>query len=285
MNKTRIILIVVLVLLIIAGIALGIFTFLLPKKSGLTVETNPASTVFVNGEEAGRTPYKNTLNEGEITLKLIPDSFGSPLLPYETKVDLVAGVDTVVRRIFDSTEEYSQGETISFNKTYKGESEILVVSNPEGGQVVIDRQVKGFTPYTSTNITPGEHSVTVEAKGYLSRTISVRSEPGYKLIISVKLAKDQSAENQESETKDPDEEKIDMVEILDTPTGFLRVREEDSLSTSEVGQVIPGNKYQLVEENNDNTWFRIKFDQDKVGWVSSQYAKKIDATASGELLN
>src|SRR3990172_6177999 len=116
MNKTRIILIVVLVLLVLAGVALGIFTFFLPKKAGLTVETNPVSTVFVNGEEMGRTPYKITLSQGEITLKLVPDSFGSPLIPYETKVELVAGVDTVVRRIFDSTDEYSQGEIISFNK-------------------------------------------------------------------------------------------------------------------------------------------------------------------------
>lgn len=284
MNKTRIVLIIVLILLTVAGIVLGIFTFLLPKKAGITVETNPASTVFIDGEEMGRTPFRDTLNQGEVTLRLVPDSFGTPLMPYETKVDLVPGVETVVRRVFDGSEEFSQGEIISFNKTYKNETGVLVVSDPEGAQVVIDRQVKGFAPYTTTSISADEHTISVEAKGYLSRAISVKTELGYKLVIAVKLSKDPNFGNDKVEEEATETKTVPMVEILDTPTGFLRVRVEDATSSDEVGQVEPGKSYELLEENDDGSWYKIGFDEGKSGWVSSQYAEKVEtATGSGKI--
>lgn len=65
---------------------------------------------------------------------------------------------------------------------------------------------------------------------------------------------------------------IKQVLILDTPTGFLRVREESSISASEVGRVRPGEAYEVLDEKDG--WIEIQFDDEKKGWISAQYVKK-----------
>ncbi len=60
--------------------------------------------------------------------------------------------------------------------------------------------------------------------------------------------------------------------ILNTPTGFLRVREDASIASKEITKVKPGESYELLEEKTN--WFKIKIDDKTTGWISSQYAKK-----------
>jgi len=59
---------------------------------------------------------------------------------------------------------------------------------------------------------------------------------------------------------------------LDTPTGFLRVRDGNSIGSLEIGRVNPGETYEILNEKNG--WYEIQFDDEKKGWISSQYAKK-----------
>jgi N-acetylmuramoyl-L-alanine amidase len=65
---------------------------------------------------------------------------------------------------------------------------------------------------------------------------------------------------------------VAKVLILQTPTGFLRVRDQASLNGTEMGQVKPGETYQLLDERTD--WFQIKLTNGQSGWISSQYAQK-----------
>ncbi|MCL5970413.1 MAG: SH3 domain-containing protein, partial [Patescibacteria group bacterium] len=60
--------------------------------------------------------------------------------------------------------------------------------------------------------------------------------------------------------------------ILDTPTGFLRVRDSASLSGKEIAQVKPGEKYDFLSEQTG--WFEIKLNDGKTGFISSQYSQK-----------
>lgn len=66
------------------------------------------------------------------------------------------------------------------------------------------------------------------------------------------------------------------VEILNTPTGFLRVRSQPSLGGTEIGQIKPGSVYPLL--NSQSGWYEIKVDLPATssGWISSQYAKKFE---------
>jgi len=90
--------------------------FFNPKNSGLVVESQPTSLVFINGVQVGRTPYEETRAPQEITLKLVPETNDKQFTFFETKLSLVSGVRTIVRRVFAETEETSSGEVISFEK-------------------------------------------------------------------------------------------------------------------------------------------------------------------------
>lgn len=63
-----------------------------------------------------------------------------------------------------------------------------------------------------------------------------------------------------------------QVEILPTPTGFLRVRSGPGTTFSEIGRANPGEKYEYLGEEGD--WFKIKFGAQE-GWVSKTYARRI----------
>jgi uncharacterized protein YgiM (DUF1202 family) len=60
--------------------------------------------------------------------------------------------------------------------------------------------------------------------------------------------------------------------ILSTPTGFLRVRQDSSITSTEISQINPGETYSLLEEKTG--WYKIKLTDGKEGWISSQYATK-----------
>jgi N-acetylmuramoyl-L-alanine amidase len=66
------------------------------------------------------------------------------------------------------------------------------------------------------------------------------------------------------------------VEILSTSTGFLRVRSEPSILGEEIGRVEPGERYPYLDEDEDTGWLKIEYEEGKEGWVSGQYAKKIE---------
>ena len=57
--------------------------------------------------------------------------------------------------------------------------------------------------------------------------------------------------------------------ILDTPTGWLRVRSEASLNGTELTQVTSGSSYNVLEETTG--WVKIKVSETITGWVSSAY--------------
>jgi len=271
MRKIRILLLVILGLGLVIGFALFLVGYLKPKSAGLFVETTPASAVFVNGVEMGKTPYDGTLPPSEITLKLVPEATSTLLSSFETKVALTSGIKTVVRRDFGETDDTSAGEVISFERVQGSESSLVIVSFPDAAKVTIDGATRGFAPVKVSSLSPGEHQIIVSAPDFSERTMTVKTLLGYKLTAIVKLAVLATP----SEEK-PAEEKQTLVEILSTPTGFLRVRSEANAASSEVAQVKPGEKYLFVEENTDSTWIKIEYEKGKNGWISGQYGKKIE---------
>lgn len=286
MKKLRSLLIVLLVIFCLAAVGLVIFNFFVPKASGLLIETSPASTVYVNGEEVGRTPYTSLRKSSEISLRLIPDSFGQPLAPFEEKINLVSGVETVVRRYFGSSETFTEGEILSFEKLpSKNSTGVTVITDPENVQIEINGVSKGATPYTSTSVESGISKLKLLANGYKSREVEVSLIKGYKLIGFIKLSKAEAPVSVEETKKVAVEEKF--VKILKTPTGFLRVRGEASSSAKEVGQVKPGEEYIMLGEDEKGDWFNILIKEGVTGWVTSQYSevltkKSTEASASAK---
>lgn len=263
---------------LIALLFLGI-RLLRPKVAGVYIKTNPVSSVYINGEFVGRTPYRATRVPGEIIVKLIPDSFQTPLVPYEAKITLVSGTETVLKRDFGELDETSAGELVSFEKVGRDETSLVVVTIPDSAQLIIDDKDSVLTPYKTSALIPGEHTLKLSAEGFIERTLNVKTRQGYKLTAVVKLAKltksSQSEEKPSSESSEQKNEPKVEIEIIDTGVGFLRVREEPSTLAKEVAKVLPGKRFPLVEEDEESGWFKIEYDHSKEGWVSNQFAKKV----------
>ena len=69
------------------------------------------------------------------------------------------------------------------------------------------------------------------------------------------------------------------VEILQTDTGFLRVRENPSTLGKEIRQVRPGESYSLLDIDGKTGWFKIELEDGTVGWISNQYAREIESVS------
>ena len=68
-------------------------------------------------------------------------------------------------------------------------------------------------------------------------------------------------------------EKITMVVIENTPTGWLRVRSGPGTSYEVVTRVYPEDSFPLLGE--EEGWYNIQIDEETSGWVSSVYVNKI----------
>lgn len=267
----------ILCLVLIALAALGFFLrdYLAPAQAKLEIaQTNVAAMVYINGEQTGgMTPYEEYREPGEVTLRLVPQATEGPLAPWETKVNLVEGVTTVVRRDFGPTNEDSSGELLSFEKIAGKRAELVVVSVPDSVEVKLDGESRGFTPLPVVDAPAGEHQIVVSRPGYKEKEVdSVKTVPGYRLTVVVFLA--QEPKIQEDERKE--EISQTQVQILETGTGFLRVRSEPTLAAEEVAKVMPRREYLYLDKNGDGSWFKIEYEKGKAGWIKAEYAKKVE---------
>lgn len=66
---------------------------------------------------------------------------------------------------------------------------------------------------------------------------------------------------------------FNLVEILDTETGYLTVRDCPSVNCGEVGKVVPGDI--VINLGAEDGWYRIKWNGTDEGWVYGKYVKEI----------
>ncbi|PIP57812.1 hypothetical protein COX03_01085, partial [Candidatus Woesebacteria bacterium CG22_combo_CG10-13_8_21_14_all_39_10] len=124
-------------------------------------------------------------------------------------------------------------------------------------------------------ISASAHQIAVSLNGYLERTVNVKAIPGYKLTLIVKLIKDvNKVEPTPTPAATPKPEV--KIEILSTPNGFLRVRSAATTDSDEVARVNPKDTFVLIEESGDSKWYKIEYQTGQFGWISGQYAKKLN---------
>lgn len=258
------------------------------KKSpaAIQVTTSPTADVFIDGKSVGKTPYYgNNYKEGEITLKLIPESSAGSLLTWETKIKLNSGVLTLVDRNFSTSETAASGQILSLEKLKDSkQTSLSVVSDPDVALVKFDGELKGFAPISIDGISLGDHEVVISKDEYAEKKVKVKIVAGYRLIINVKLSgitnATEGVENQVEEKTTPsskptgssgEQAKVYVI-ISETPTGWLRVRQEPSTASAEVAKVNPKEKFLLLEEKTG--WYKIEYKTGSQGWISSSYAAK-----------
>ncbi len=271
-------------------------------KSGLQIQITDgvAAAVYLNENYVEKTPFINReLSPGEYTLKIQPDD--PKLIPYETKITLRPGLLTVVTWKLAERPEFSGGvmyEMEPINTKHK--SEISFVTIPDGAIVTVAGKEKMFAPIIIPDITPGhvEFEVTLPSYGVQKHTIN--AIPGHRMVITVKLAKENLNEKNvviENVVAEPASESATQTppainplaspaasdsakQVLIKPTNFfvaekevLRTRDLPSPNGKEVGFATVGNLYQYLGKT-ENNWHNILLDE-KSGWVSGQYAQLV----------
>jgi hypothetical protein len=280
-------------------------------KGALQVTSVPQSNVYLNGKLIGKTPLckcelPDMLDVGNYTIRLEPTD--KDLLPFEEKVPIGKSILTVVDRTFGKGGT-SEGSVITLLPVDDKKSvELLLLSFPDKSDIFLDNNPFGQTPTLQKNVTESDHEVKLIKQGYKDKAIRIRTVAGYKLVATVYLGIDENLSSSSasaspsasptpstgpSTTPSPSPKisgkvtptptlkpgsKVSptptgpSVTILQTPTGFLRVRAEASVSSAEIARVTPGETYPLEDESTG--WYQIKLTDGKLGWVSSQYAEK-----------
>ena len=156
------------------------------------------------------------------------------LEPFEEKITIAPSVLTVVDRTFGPGSS-SQGSVISLTPiSDKKDAQVLVVSFPDKSQVFLDSNPSGASPLLLKGLTVSDHEIKITKDGYKDKILKIRTVSGYKLealvFLGVNLATATS-----SAIPSPSPSIISTpaatlkILILDTPTGFLRVRADSSL--------------------------------------------------------
>lgn len=263
-----------------------------PKQGELRVDSSPDVSVFLDNKNIGRSPYKDKVQAGQYTVKLVPDG---QMQSWEGKIVVGQNLLTYVNANISDSELSTAVDVLWLEKISSNKSEISVTTVPDGATVLVDDTSRGVTPLSLPDIAPGDHTVTVSNVGFLTRTLKIRTTPGYRLIITMKLGLAPGGQVPTptatptatatgtpvptpkvatgSASTQPDPEKP-FLTVKDTPTGFLRVRMEPSTAATEAAQVNPGDKFTILDTKNG--WYQIRYDGTNTGWVSGQYVTKTE---------
>lgn len=272
----------------------------LPQKSGLIITSSPPSGVFLNNESFGSTPLmKDGLRSGSYKIKLVPVD---PTIPsWEGNITLTSGTKTAVDRQLNTDPNLNGGYVLSYEKLSNSKAtEVSIVSAQSNVMVAIDGKQKGFTPVTDDSLEPKSHVFFLTSPGFQDRSIKGLISPGLRLVINAQLAglaivPTPTPEPTPAPTATPSgtltpTPRLDplllpkqsspsaitkpFVEILPTPTGWLKVRAAGNSSGTELAKVNPGDRFPYLDVNTAG-WFQIEYLPGKNGWISATYAKLV----------
>lgn len=261
--------------------------FILDKQNTtgqLKILSSPVTSVFINNVAVGKTPFFDDYKTGEYILKLIPEGIATETASWQGKINIYKNALTYINRELGSSDIASSGEiltVVKMERTPKNSNmgEIYIETEPQGAIINLDNDEKGVTPIILENVTRGEHELSVSMPGFFSRTQKINVEAGLRLNANFKLAIDQQSKSSltktsvvKDSTASAELKKANSVTIKDTPTGWLRVREEPSINASESARVNPGQNFDLLDEKDN--WYQIEYETGKKGWISAEYASK-----------
>ena len=237
--------------------------------AGVEIMSYPTAKVYLDGKEAGMTPYKNTaLIPKEVEIKLVVNE-----MEWVKKIKLKNGTTTVVDYGFGKTEKESGGYVLSMEKTGdKKKAGLMVEVVPNKSAIKVEGETKGNSPIKLDDIIEGDRQISISFPTYKSINVYTKAINGYQLIIEAKLAEEVTEREPDPMVTTTPTIKEKTVMIKETETGWLRVRKEANNGSEELGKVKPMEKFKLIEEISG--WYKIELGDKRQGWVSAKYAEK-----------
>ncbi len=251
--------------------------------------SSPSAEIKIDNQIFGRTPYELELPEGEYLLTLTPEddeTDATQSASWNGKVSINAHSLTYVNRELGSSDLLSSGVTFSVKKMDRKPSkadsgEIEIRTEPDGAIVFLDNEEQGIAPLILSEVSQGDHEVSVYSPGFSRLSQKIRVQPQHRIIGDFKLSLDPTykkikKEEKKEATESAKIQKQTILTIKETSTGWLRVREEPSLNSSESAKIKPGEKFTMLEEKDG--WYKIYYENEKEGWISSRYAETEEVT-------
>lgn len=270
--------------------------FLMDRKNEfgqVKIVSSPEANVFLETVNIGKTPYDDKMRVGEYLIKLIPNKEATATASWQGKVVVHKNAVTYINRELGVSDIYSAGEILTIIKASTKQQapdsgEVQVETDPVGALVYLDNDEKGVAPLLLQEVPKGAHDLSIYMPGFFRRTIKINVESDHQLKAVIKLALDAEAQKELQATssakvqvatpsaiiKDDEARTTPTIVIKETPTGWLRVRYEPTLTASEAARVNPGEKYSLLEERTG--WIKIPYAEGQEGWIASQYAEKVN---------
>jgi len=277
-----------LLILFIGFLAIRFFVMDKQNSNGqLKVLVSPSASVFMDNVAVGKTPFEDKFKVGEYLLKLIPEGNATDTASWQSKIKIYKNTRTYVNMELGSSDISTSGEVFTsvkmITQVKAGYGEVMVETEPQGAIVYLDNDEKGVAPVKLENVLKGDHEISVFMSGFFRRTQKINIDPGYQVNAKFKLAIDQSQTPKVEEKKTATDEaslkeaSVDIktgkqVTIKETPTGWLRVREEPNAEASESAKVNPGDKFDILGE--EAGWIKIEYEKNKTGWISGQYVDR-----------
>lgn len=254
---------VALLLLTVKLLTLPLANFFIPQaQAGLQITSVPdGAEVYIDSELKGKTPHEEaSLKKAEVYIKLI--SKGGI---WGGKVTLNPGTWTVVKRNLSADPQTQAGEILTLEK---GEG-VNVISSPDGASVEIDGKGVGQTPL-KLSLEKGEYNFVIKKGNYLPSTVKATIPEDFNLTLNVDLA---LTEADLSSISLPAQSTTPKVKVLSTPTNFLRVRDQPSLSGKEITRVEPNDELLFLGE--ESNWYKVRLKNGMEGFILASYAEKI----------
>lgn len=264
------------------------------KLGSIEIVSSPTANVIIDDKSVGRTPFNSSLPAGDYVIKLVPDEDeASKSATWRGKVNIYHNTTTYISREIGLNEVNSSGVVLTAVKmdadpTKKKTGEIEIRTKPDGGIVFLDDEEQGISPLVLSEVAEGEHELSVFSPGFFRRSQKIKVMEGYRILADYSLAIDPTHKKVVKKKKDPlasDEAKLTgtltpspaggskQIEILQTATGWLRVRSEPRVTASESARVNPGTTFDVVDEASG--WYKIEYAPGSEGWVSSQYTREV----------
>jgi uncharacterized protein YgiM (DUF1202 family) len=285
--------------LLFGGVTIFVGWKLLPQAvnfSGLQVIANGSEAdIYLNNEKIGKTPYEDEKRHpGEYVLRLVP--VNRKMKSWSRKIVLTTGAMTTVERYFSEDGKRDGGLIVYLQSIDDKMAQVEVITDPDEATVYFNKENKGKTPVTIYDVPAANQEIIIKKTGYEDKIHKVDSVSSFKLSLlydlilekpvpvkktlgltateSAKITTTLTPTKKPAINSTPSAAISDkIIEIIETGTGWLRVRMTPSTEASEAAKVNVSD--QFVIQSEENGWIKIEYEKGKFGWVSGEYVKKL----------